>query len=223
MVNEEILQFLRELRRNNERAWFLANKTRYDRLRDAFIEEVQQLIEHIAQFEPTLIGLEAKDCLYRIYRDLRWSSDRTPYKTHFAAYMAPGGRPSEYGGYYIHLEPDNCMLAGGVWCPPIPILKQIRKDIAVNGEELNEIMDSKPFQTTFGTFYGEKLKRLPAGFASDSPYAEWLKYKDYSVMSRKEESFFTSPDWMQKTLADFRLLFPLNRFFNASVDEYYGK
>lgn len=222
-VNKEILQFLRELRQHNDRAWFQAQKARYDHLREAFMEEVQQLIEHIAQFEPALIGLQAPDCLYRIYRDLRWSTDRTPYKTHFAAYMAPGGRRSEYGGYYIHLEPDNCLLAGGVWCPPVPILKKIRQDIAVNGEELGEILASKPFHEAFGTFYGEKLTRVPAGFLSDAPYAEWLKYKDYSVMSRKDESFFTSSDWMQKTLADFRLLQPLNRFLNASVDEYYGK
>ena len=105
-MNAEIMQFLTELKQNNNREWFQANKNRYDSLRKGFIDEVQQLIDRIALFDPEIAGLEAKDCLFRIYRDIRFSPDKTPYKIHFAAYMAScGGRGSERGGYYIHLEP----------------------------------------------------------------------------------------------------------------------
>ena len=123
-MNAEIIQFLTELRQNNNREWFQANKSRYDFLRKVFIDEVQQLIDRIALFDPEIAGLEAKDCLFRIYRDIRFSPDKTPYKIHFAAYMAScGGRGSERAGYYIHLEPGGCLLSGGVWCPPPALLK----------------------------------------------------------------------------------------------------
>ena len=129
-MNAEIMQFLTELKQNNNREWFQANKNRYDSLRKGFIDEVQQLINRIALFDPEIAGLEAKDCLFRIYRDIRFSPDKTPYKIHFAAYMAScGGRGSERGGYYIHLEPGGCLLSGGIWCPPPALLKALRKDI----------------------------------------------------------------------------------------------
>ncbi len=127
-MNTQILQFLTELRENNYREWFQDNKKRYDALKDGFTEEVQQLINRIGLFDPEIIGLEAKDCLFRIYRDIRFSPDKTPYKTHFGAYIARGGRSSERGGYYLHLEPGNSMLSGGVWMPPTPLLKKLRQE-----------------------------------------------------------------------------------------------
>lgn len=110
-MNEEIIRFLTELRENNNRIWFQENKARYDRLHDAFIDDVQKLINRIALFDPEVKNVEAKSCLFRIYRDIRFSPDKTPYKSHFAAYIALGGRASERGGYYIHLEPGHCMLS----------------------------------------------------------------------------------------------------------------
>ena len=142
-MNAEIIQFLKELQVNNNREWFQANKSRYDVLRKNFIENVQLLIDRIGLFDPEVAGLDAKDCLFRIYRDIRFSPDKTPYKRHFAAYIAScGGRGSERGGYYIHLEPGGCMLSGGVWCPPPALLKMLRKDIYENIEELVEILEN---------------------------------------------------------------------------------
>ena len=106
-MNEQIIEFLTELRSHNNREWFQDNKNRYDALRKVFIDEVQDLIGRISLFDPEVAGLEAKDCLFRIYRDIRFSPDKTPYKCHFAAYISQGGRASERGGYYIHLEPGE--------------------------------------------------------------------------------------------------------------------
>ena len=129
-MTPEVFDFLRELRANNNREWFQDNKKRYDALRADFISDVGQLINRIATFDPEIAGLDARSCVYRIYRDLRFSPDKTPYKTYFSAYMTGfGGRSSAYGGYYIHLEPDAPQLAGGVWCPTSPMLKQLRRDI----------------------------------------------------------------------------------------------
>ena len=111
---KDILTYLTRLRENNNREWFQAHKEEYDRLRPIFIDKVQQLIDRIAQFDDEIAGLEAKSCMYRIYRDIRFSPDKTPYKTYMSAYMAKGGRKSLRAGYYFHLEPGNCMISGGM-------------------------------------------------------------------------------------------------------------
>lgn len=222
-MNKEIIQFLTELRSHNNREWFQANKERYDVLRKGFIEEVQQLIDRIAQFDPEVAGLEAKDCLYRIYRDLRFSPDKTPYKNHFAAYIAArGGRGSQRAGYYIHLEPEGCLLSGGVWCPPPALLKMLRKDIYENIEELVGIMENPDFKKTYPKMEGEVLKRMSVGYPSDFKYGEILRHKDFCVYSAKPDTFFYASDWMEQVITDFRTLHPFNHFLNYTVDEYLG-
>ena len=223
-MNEQIIQFLKELRVNNNREWFQANKARYDILRQGFIDEVQELIHQIGLFDFEVVGLDAKDCLFRIYRDIRFSPDKTPYKCHFAAYIAScGGRGSERAGYYIHLEPDGCLLSGGVWCPPPALLKMLRKDIYENIEELVGIMEEPNFKATYPIMEGEVLKRMPVGYPSDFKYGEILRHKDFCVVSNKPDSFFYSSDWMDKVVADFKLLYPFNRFLNYTVDDFLGK
>ncbi|MBQ8530320.1 MAG: DUF2461 domain-containing protein [Parabacteroides sp.] len=223
-MNAEIIQFLKELQVNNNREWFQANKSRYDVLRKNFIENVQLLIDRIGLFDPEVAGLDAKDCLFRIYRDIRFSPDKTPYKRHFAAYIAScGGRGSERGGYYIHLEPGGCMLSGGVWCPPPVLLKMLRKDIYENIEELVEILENPQFKKTYPVMEGEVLKRMPVGYPSDFEYGEILRHKDFCVASYKPDEYFFTPDWLDKVVEDFKLLYPFNRFLNYTVDEYLGR
>ena len=187
-MNDQIFQFLRELRQNNNRNWFQANKARFDILRQAFTNEVQQLIDRIALFDPEIAGTEARNCLFRIYRDIRFSPNKLPYKQHFAAYIARGGKNSERGGYYLHLEPDNSLLSGGIWCPSPGLLKCLRK------------------------------KRMPAGFPADAEHGDILRHKDFCVYTPKPDSFFLQEDWMDKAVADFQLLRPFNRFLNYTVD-----
>lgn len=222
-MNAQIIEFLKELRQNNNREWFQANKDRYDVLRNAFIDEVQQLIKQVSLFDPEVAGLEAKDCLFRIYRDIRFSPDKTPYKIHFAAYIAQGGRASERGGYYIHLEPGNCLLSGGVWCPPPPLLKKLRQDIYDHIDEFVGILEEPAFKATYPVMEGEVLKRMPAGYPSDFKYGEILRHKDFSVASYKPDEFFMQKDWMEQSVVCFRQLLPFNRFLNYTVDEYLGR
>ena len=221
-TNEQILSFLRALSANNYREWFQAHKEEYDRLRQAFTDEVQQLINRIALFDPEVAGLEAKNCLYRIYRDIRFSPDKTPYKNHFAAYIASGGRGSLRGGYYLHIEPERCMLSGGVWCPAPPLLKQLRRDIYDHIEEFTEILENPAFKQHFPGLEGESLKRMPAGYPADCPYGDILRHKDFCVVTQQPEAFFSSPDWLEQTAAIFELLQPFNRFLNYTVDDYLG-
>ena len=221
-TNEQILRFLRALSANNHREWFQAHKAEYDALRLAFIDEVQQLIHRIALFDPEVVGLEAKNCLYRIYRDIRFSPDKTPYKNHFAAYIALGGRSSLRGGYYFHLEPERCLLSGGVWCPAPALLKQLRRDIYDHMEEFVDILEQPAFKRYFPGLDGESLKRMPVGYPADCPHGDLLRHKDFCVVTQLDEAFFSRPDWLEQTAAIFALLAPFNRFLNYTVDEYLG-
>jgi uncharacterized protein (TIGR02453 family) len=223
-MNATLFTFLRELRENNNRDWFQRNKKQYDALSKQFVGDVQQLIDRIATFDPEIADLDAKSCVYRIYRDLRFSLDKTPYKTHFGAYMTGyGGRTSPYAGYYVHLEPDNALLSGGVWCPPPPLLKKLRQDIYDNMDEFLGIIENKDFKKVYPELEGELLKRMPAGFPTDCPYDYILKHKDFVVSSMKPESFFCADDWMDRVVDDFRKLQSFNRFLNYTAGEYFGK
>ena len=198
-MNAEIIQFLTELRQNNNREWFQANKSRYDSLRKGFIDEVQQLIDRIALFDPEIAGLEAKDCLFRIYRDIRFSPDKTPYKIHFAAYMAScGGRGSERAGYYIHLEPSGCLLSGGVWCPPPALLKALRKDIYENIEDFVAIMEKPSFKKTYPTMEGEVLNVcLPAILPISNMTKSYVTKISVSSPINRMNSFSNRIGWIR--------------------------
>ena len=223
-MNTALFSFLNELKANNNREWFQDHKKQYDTLRTEFVGVVQQLIERIAVFDPEIAGLDAKSCVYRIYRDIRFSHDKTPYKTHFGAYMTGfGGRTSPYAGYYIHLEPGNALLSGGVWCPPSPLLKKLRKDIYDNIDEFMGIIEDKSFKKTFPELEGELLKRMPAGFPADSPYEHILKHKDFIVSSNKPDAFFCTDHWIDQAVDDFKKLYPFNRFLNYTAGEFFGK
>jgi len=221
---KELFDFLRELRENNDREWFKANKGRYEKLHKAHIGIVQELINRIGAFDPEIAGLDAKSCIYRLYRDIRFSNDKTPFKTHFGAYMTGyGGRTSPYGGYYLHLEPDGSFLSGGVWCPDPKMLKKLRQDIYNNIEEFVGILENERFKQTFGSLEGDMLQRTPDGFPKDSPYDAILRHKYFVVSCNKPESFFMEDDWMEQAAADFKVLFPFNQFLNYTMGEFFGK
>jgi uncharacterized protein (TIGR02453 family) len=222
MINQ-ILQFLRELEVNNNREWFHANKERYDGLKDGYLEIVQQLINRIAIFDPEIAGLEAKDCFFRIYRDIRFSPNKLPYKNHFGAYMAvQGGRKSVKAGYYLHLEPENCLFSGGLWMPEPKVLKKVRQDIYDHIDEFAAIIEKPSFKAIYPELDGETLKRVPAGFPADFKYEWVLRHKDFCVSAVKPDSFFDRKDWMEQAVASFKEQCPFNRFLNYSVDEAYG-
>ena len=159
--------------------------------------------------------------MYRIYRDVRFSPDKSPYKTHFAAYLAsPGGRNSQRAGYYVHLEPDGSLLGGGLYCPEPSLLKKLRQDIYDNIEEFTSILEEKKFAAEFaGIDATDKLKKVPAPFPSDFPQGDLLKYKHYDIVTYKPDSFFTEKDAQAKIVDVFQKMYRFNRFLNYTVDE----
>lgn len=221
--NQALIQFFRELTANNNREWFHARKEKFDALRKEYLEQVQELINRMALFDPELAGLEVKDCVFRIYRDIRFSPNKLPYKNHLGVYIAKGGRKSMYAGYYLHLEPGNSLLSGGIYMPPNDLLKRLRQDIYDQIEEFEEILEEPAFHAVYPELMGETLTRMPVGFPADSPYGYILKHKDFSVYASLPDAFFEAEDWIDQAVVRYRLLQPLNRFLNYTVEEYLGR
>ena len=221
MHTEDIINFLKELNENNNREWFAQNKSRYEKVKSKFEEISRLLISEISVFDNDIKNVDVKDCVFRIYRDIRFSTDKTPYKTHFGVYIASaGGRKSQRGGYYLHLDPAGCFIAVGVWCPPPNILKALRQSVCDNIDELNEIRNETGFNTYFKTFFEEdKLKNVPAGFPRDFPDAELLKLKHYMVEYKLDDKILNASDFVLQLAQIARAGYPLNKFLNYTVDE----
>ena len=211
------LEFLHLLKENNNREWFNENKHHYLEAREQFIAVVDQLIEGITRFDPAICGNTGKDAVYRIYRDVRFSKDKSPYKGYFSAYIAPGGRKSNLAGYYIHFEPDGCLAGGGLHCPKNDELKEIRFEIYNHVDEFGRIIGSSDFKRLFGELWGEKLKRPPKGFPKEFPQIEWLKHKKYLMLHRFPESKTKEEHFVNYVLNVFQKMKPLNDFLNRAV------
>ena len=223
MQIKNILQFLNELKINNNREWFAENKGWYDKVRLEFEQISKDLIVEISKFDDEIKHVEVKDCVFRIYRDTRFSHDKTPYKTHFGVYIATqGGRKSQRAGYYLHIDPAGCFVGAGVWCPESNLLKALRQSVYDNIEELNAIRSESNFAKYFTTFFEEdKLKTVPKGFPKDFPEAELLKLKHYLV-EYKLNDLIEEEQFVQKVAEVLKYVHPFNQFLNYTVDEVMG-
>ncbi len=217
-----ILPYLKRLKKNNNREWFAKHKSEYDSLRQVFLFLIDELIQALRQTDDSLAGVQAKDCVFRIYRDIRYSHDKTPYKPHFSAWIVRGGRKSEYPGYYLHVAPGGCFLAVGIWNPDKTLRMRIRRELVSHVDEFLEIIHEPDLVATFGELQGERLKRVPMGFSKDFEEVELLKMQDYLLKHDLPDSFFDE-DWVERAAAIFRVAYPFNRFFIPIVDEFLGK
>lgn len=223
---EEIIDFLRRLHDNNDRAWFDAHRGEWTRVKGRFAAFTQQLIDGISAFDPSVRGLRPQDCTYRIARDTRFSPDKSPYKTYMGAYVAPKGKRSGFAGYYFHIEPcaDSLvwcnLLSAGAVCIEPTVLRSIRDEILDNGAEIEAaIAQAKGFRLCTNN----KLKRVPTGFPADSPYAEMLKLKDFYLEKPITEEFLLADDLLERTLAEFRRTQPFLAILNRAVQYAYDE
>lgn len=219
---KKILSFLTDLSRHNDREWFTANKDRYLEAHHRFEAFTAEYIRRLAELEPALAGLTPKDCIWRIYRDVRFSTDKRPYKEWFGAFPAvKGGKKSMRGGYYIHLQPGHCMFAGGIWCPNPDLLKALRTEIEANYDEVESIMAAPSWQRYFGDFDTDyMLKKVPAGFDPDFVHADWLKRKAYTFSTPLTDSEVCAPDFMDRLIEIAAAGKPMNDFLNYTFEEY---
>ncbi|MEO6831942.1 MAG: DUF2461 domain-containing protein [Chitinophagaceae bacterium] len=218
MIQEATLQFLRELKENNNKAWFDEHRPQYDTAKADFENFVSEFLGKMSSLDIAFAEQRAKDCIYRIYRDVRFSKNKTPYKNHFSAYFAHGGRKWDGAGYYLQFEPGNIFAAGGMWMPPPSILKNIRQEIDYNFKEFQSILQDKKFSKTFGNLEGEKLQRPPQGYDAANPAIEFLKRKAFIVRSEIPDAVVRSAKAQDKLLEVFTTLSPLVAFLNRAVE-----
>ena len=236
MDSKMILAFLREVMKNNNRPWFQDHKSAYMAARAEFETGIALAIGRIASFDESIAPVSVKDATYRFYRDTRFSPDKSPYKNHFGAYFNAHGKKALRGGYYIHLEPDNCLLAVGNYWLPTNILTSCRNEMMANEEEWLKCVGSRAFKKYYGSkqvgttwdeswgmaqgFGLTKLKSCPTGFPKDYPHVEYLRLKDYCAWHHVDEDFFEGDGWLDEMEKMFRAAKPMMDFMNNVIDDY---
>jgi uncharacterized protein (TIGR02453 family) len=215
-IQKETLRFLGDLKRNNNREWFNGHKDAYLSANENFIAFVQSLIDEVAKFDDAVAGLDAKQCVFRIYRDTRFSKIKLPYKTHFAATLMGKGTGCAVAGYYVHMEPGESFLAGGVHMTEPKNLNAIRDKISADGKQFLRIIGNESFKNNF-TILGEKLQRVPAGFQKDDPMGEFLKYKELMVRHSVDDKSILSDGFIAYCSRIFKAMVPFNSFVNQAV------
>ena len=223
MINpaNNILPFLDALRLNNNKPWFDQNRNWYKAAQTDFVQFITDMIEILSDTEPKFAGLTAKDCIYRIFRDLRFSFDKTPYKTHFSANIAPGGKNSPKCGFYIQFEPHNLsMCGGGLWIEDKNILKAVRDELYSVPEDLLEIIETKEFKSYFGPLWDyQKLKKVPAGYDRDFAHADLLKYKHFIVTNDISDEQVSQPNLYDHIANAHLILQPMCRLLDDIIEE----
>ncbi len=221
---KEILTFLQDLAAHNDREWFTANKQRYQTVQERWNDFCLQLIREIGEYDADIARLTLRDCTYRIYRDTRFSNDKTPYKTHFGVFLAPGGKKSMHSGYYFHVGtgttdgyPHAHMLAVGNYCYDPQAVKVLREDICYGWEEFSRdvlaVADPR-----FKPDMDGALKKVPKGFDPEAPCADWLRMKSYGLSFNFDNDFLFAPDLAKRVAAIFRSAKPFNDYINRGVD-----
>lgn len=216
-----IFAFFDELALNNNRPWFAAHRPEFDELRAAWMADLGRLINAMTTWMPALEGQTPASCSYRIYRDTRFSPDKTPLKTYFSAAISPFGRKTHYAGFYIQvgLDEKSTGLYGGVWCPEAPLLAKLRHAIVDNTEEFTDIITTPAVERDFPGWVGDRLKTIPKGWERNHPQAELLRLKEYGKFHNCSRAFFADPEWPDKASQLFHELLPLIDFLNYSIDE----
>ena len=221
MITKETLAFLRELKANNDRNWFGEHKEEYQQAYGDMLETVVQLFVAISAFDGDIAAanLDPKSCLMRINRDIRFSKEKSPYKTNFFAFITKAGRKSPWGGYYLHLEPGSSFAGGGIYMPEPPVLEQTRREIAAHFGEWQSIIVEKTFTVQFpeGVLPSGKLVKPPKGYETTHPAIEYLKFKGYYTQRFFADDEVTAPEFVAEVAKTFRAVHPLVRFLNRAV------
>jgi uncharacterized protein (TIGR02453 family) len=220
MLTKDSLQFLEDLKANNNRDWFLENKKRYEIFKKDYQKLVTDLLDAMKPLDPSLEMLEVKNCTFRINRDIRFSKDKSPYKDHIGVWLSSGTKGMNRSGYYVHITKNGSFIAGGLYCPEAEDLKKVRKEIAYFHEDLEEIIGNKNFQKEFGDFdRNEKnvLKNPPRGYEKEHPAIEFLKLKSFETSCKFDINEVTKDDFVAKMSKRLIVLKPLNDFINRAL------
>ncbi len=218
MLKQSTIKFMEQLAKNNDKVWFDKHREEYLSTKEDFEALVGDILAQLSATDPVFKEQNAKDCIMRIFRDVRFSKDKTPYKTNLGAGFSKGGRKFMGAGYYLHIEPGGKSFAGGgMWMPEPPMLKAVRQEIDYNFKEFTKIIEDKKFKKYFGKLEGEQLKKLPQGYAADNPAIEYLKMKSFTVGHNFSDADVTAKDFGKKVTDVFKTMAPLIDFLNRAA------
>jgi uncharacterized protein (TIGR02453 family) len=221
MLAKESLQFLDDLRKNNNREWFQENKKRYEVFKKDYHQLVSDFLDEMKPLDPSLELLEVKNCTFRINRDIRFSKDKSPYKAHLGVWMSTGAKGANRAGYYVHIEKGASFIAGGFYSPEAEDLKKVRKEIAFFYDDLQEILNDKNFKKEFKNLdinENNSLKSMPRGYEKDHPAIEYLKLKSFTATQVYNVSEVLEKDFVKKMSKKLIALKPLNDFINRALE-----
>jgi uncharacterized protein (TIGR02453 family) len=213
------LDFLKKLSRNNNREWFEKNRPAYLKIKEEFEAFVSNVLHEMIHYDESLAGLDPRKLTFRIYRDIRFSKDKTPYKTFLSAGLSSAGKGTGIPGYYFQIEPGNrSMVASGLYLPNAENLAKIRQEIDYNGEALTAVLLNKKFKKTFGPLWqDDKLKTMPKGYAKDHPYINYLKLKSFMATHTFSDAEVQHKSFLKKLVESMTISKPLNDFLKEAI------
>lgn len=222
MLQPSTLKFLQALKKNNKKEWFDSNRHQYDEAKADFEQLTAATIAAIGSFDPTVLHLQPKECMFRINRDVRFSKNKSPYKTNMAMYISRTGKKGITPGYYLHVEPGSSFLAGGLWMPAPPELQKLRQEIDYNWDEFRRIIEARGFRSTFGDLDRSDnvvLSRPPRGYGTSNPAIEYLRFKSLIATAPVDDADLCAAGFVKKLARQFKRLYPLILFLNRAIDE----
>ena len=212
-----VFEFLNDLKNHNNREWMQDNRQLYLESKEEVTELIQKLINEISQFDSGILGLQPKDCIFRINRDIRFSQNKDPYKNNFGAAITAGGRKTGNPSYYLHIAPEKSFFAGGMYMPSAGRLKKIRQEIDYNASELKAILWGDTFYKTFGDIRGQALKTCPRGYSSDHPDIMLLRLKSFLVKKDLTDRSFHSPHYFSRLISLSEMIYPFNKYLEVAI------
>ncbi len=218
MIAPGTLRFLNALKKNNNKDWFDKNKVQYLAAKDNMELVVSDVIKEIGKFDKTIAGLQAKSCVFRIYKDVRFSKDKTPYKTNMGASINEGGKKAIGPGYYLHIEPGNSFIAGGMWMPPGDELKKIRQEIDYNPKPLKKALANPAFKKYFGGLSPEyKLKTTPKGYDKGHADIELLRFNSFIVWHKIPDKILASKTFAKEIAKGAKIMKPFLDYLKVAI------
>jgi uncharacterized protein (TIGR02453 family) len=220
MLEPQTLKFLSGLKKNNNKSWFDAHRAQYEAARIDFQNFIQLVIDDLGRSDATIAGLQARDCLFRINRDIRFSNDKPPYKANFGASIKREGKKASCAGYYFHLEPGKSFVGGGLWMPEPAIVKNVRQEIDYNEVEFRAIINDKAFKAVYGDVYkgsDVSLSKAPKGYRPEHPAIEYIRLKSFIAEAPLADADLTKATLHRKTVAAYEALQPYLQFINRAL------
>ncbi|MBX2930783.1 MAG: DUF2461 domain-containing protein [Chitinophagaceae bacterium] len=222
MLQPTTIQFLKNLKKNNHKEWFEKNRTIYETAKADYLLFIEKVLHELKKKDTTLEGVEAKKCVFRINRDVRFSKDKSPYKTNMGASFSKGGKKTLLAGYYFHAEPGQSFIAGGLWMPMAAELQKVRQEIDYNANEFHKMITAKKLITQFGGLEKNKeyvLTRPPKGYDINNAAIEYLKFKSFIVLKNIADKELTEASLLKNIVTSFETMIPFIHFLNRALED----